>query len=113
MFAPSMRVSLTPMERSDLEQLLRATTTSSSIARRAQCVVMLADGASYADICTALKVTDRFIARWKQRYQDGEVLALADAPRAGRWDHRLTPVLEARIVHLTQHTTPPPAPLTH
>jgi len=112
MFATSMRVSLTPTERSDLDQLLRATTTPSGIARRARCVVMLADGASYADICTTLEVTDRFIARWKQRYQDGGVLALADAPRAGRQDHRLTPGLEARIVHLTQHTTPP-TPLTH
>lgn len=112
MFAPTMRVSLTPVERLDLEQLLRATSTPSGIARRARCVVMLADGASYADICAALAVTDRFIARWKQRYQDGGVLALADAPRAGRQDHRLTPALEARIVHLTQHTAPP-TPLTH
>jgi len=112
MFASTMRVSLTPAERSDLEQLLRATSTPSGIARRARCVVMLADGASYADICAALDVTDRFVAQWKRRYQDGGVLGLADAPRAGRQDHRLTPVLEARIVHLTQHTAPP-TPLTH
>jgi len=91
MFAVAMRVSLTPAERSDLEQLLRATSTPSGIARRARCVVMLADGASYADVCAALGATDRFVARWKQRYHDGGVLALADAPRAGRQDHRLTP----------------------
>src|ERR671912_339040 len=35
MFAIAMRVSLTPTERSDLEQLLRATSTPSGIARRA------------------------------------------------------------------------------
>ena len=112
MFAIAMRVSLTDAERSDLEQLLRATSTPSGIARRARCVVMLADGASYADVCAALGVTDRFIARWKQRYLDGGVLALADAPRAGRQDHRLSPALEARIIHLTRHTAPP-RPLTH
>jgi transposase len=112
MFAIAMRVSLTPTERSDLEQLLRATSTPSGIARRARCVVMLADGASYAEICAALAVTDGFVARWKQRYQAGGVLALADAPRAGRQDHRLTPAVEARILHLTQHTAPP-TPLTH
>src|SRR5918993_3281944 len=112
MFAIAMRVSLTPTERSDLEQLLRATSTPSGISRRARCVVMLADGASYAEICAALAVTDGFVARWKQRYQAGGVLALADAPRAGRQDHRLTPAVEARILHLTQHTAPP-TPLTH
>jgi transposase len=112
MFAIAMRVSLTPGERSDLEQLLRATSTPSGIARRARCVVMLADGASYADVCATLGVTDRFVARWKQRYLDGGVLALADAPRAGRRDHRLTPAAEARILHLTQHAAPP-VPLTH
>jgi transposase len=112
MFAIAMRVSLSPAERADLEHLLRATSTPNGIARRGRCIVMLADGASYADVCAALGVTDRFVARWKQRYLEGGVLALADAPRAGRQDHRVTPALEARIVHLTQHIAPP-APLTH
>ena len=34
------------------------------------------------------------------------MLALADALHAARQDHRLTPALEARIVHLTQHAAP-------
>src|SRR5829696_7680737 len=71
MFAHALRVSLSPTERSDLEQLLRATSTPNGIARRARCVVMLADGASYAEVCAVLGVTDRFVARWKQRYQAG------------------------------------------
>ena len=112
MFAIAMRVLLTAAERADLEHLLRATSTPSGIARRARCILLLADGASYADVCAALGVTDRFVARWKQRYQEGGVLALADAPRAGRQDHRLTPAVEARILHLTQHAAPP-VPLTH
>jgi len=107
-----MPLVLTPVERTDLEQLLRATSTPNGIARRARCIVMLADGASYAAVCAALGVTDRFIARWQRRYRDGGVLALADAPRAGRQHHRLAPEVEARILHLTQHTAPP-TPLTH
>jgi transposase len=74
--------------------------------------MLLADGASYAEVCAVLGVTDRFVARWKQRYQEGGILALADAPRAGRQDHRLTPAIEARILHLTEQVAPP-APLTH
>ena len=112
MFTPVMRLTLTAVERADLDQVLRATSTPHGIARRARCVVMLADGASYAAICAALGVTDRFIARWQRRYREGGVLALADAPRAGRQHQRLAPAVEARILHLTQHTAPP-APLTH
>jgi len=112
MFATVMRVALTPAERADLEQLLRATSTPSGIARRARCIVLLADGASYAEVCAVLGVTDRFVARWKRRYEEGGVLALADAPRAGRQDHRLAPAVEARILQLTEQVAPP-APLTH
>lgn len=92
--------------------MVRATTTPAGIARRARCVLLLADGRSYSAVCAALDVTDRFVARWKRRFVEGGVLALADAPRAGRQDHRLTPEHEARILHLTQHERPP-APLTH
>lgn len=112
MFTPAMRLALTTTDRADLEQVLRATSTPSGIARRARCILMLADGASYAAICAALAVTDRFIARWQQRYRAGGVLALADLPRAGRQHHRLAAAVEARILHLTEQVAPP-APLTH
>lgn len=112
MFTAPMELQLTAADREDLERLVRATTTPAGIARRARCVLLLADGRSYSAVCTALDVTDRFVARWKRRFVEGGVLALADAPRAGRQDHRLTPEQEARILHLTQHERPP-APLTH
>lgn len=111
MFTPSMDLLLTADARSDLEHVVRATSTPGGLARRARCVLLLADGASYATICERLAVTDRFIARWKQRYLRGGVLALADEPRAGR-QNRLDAATEARIVHLTRHTAPP-TPLTH
>lgn len=112
MFTAPMELQLTAADREDLERLVRATTTPAGIARRARCVLLLADGRSYSAVCTALDVTDRFVARWKRRFVEGGVLGLADAPRAGRQDHRLTPEQEARILHLTQHERPP-APLTH
>jgi len=111
MFSATMDLRLTPAERAQLEQLLRQSTLGHAIARRIQVMLRLADGATYAAIGAALDVTDRFIAMWKRRYQEGGVLALADAPRAGR-GHGLSAALEAKIVDVTQHT-PPPAPLTH
>lgn len=112
MFTSAMAFSLSAAERADLEHLVRATSTPAGIARRARCVLLLVDGATYAAVCAALAVTDRFVARWKQRYLEGGVLALADAPRAGRQDHRVRPAVEARILRLTQKESPP-APLTH
>ena len=107
-----MELTLSAADRLDLERVVRATSTPAGIARRARCILALADGASYAAVCTMLGVTDRFISRWKRRYVEGGVLALADAPRAGRQDHRLSPAVEARILHLTKQVAPP-APLTH
>jgi len=112
MFTSTTPLVLSPTERLDLEHLVRSTSAAAGIVQRARCVLLLADGASYATICRALTVTDRFIARWKQRYVAGGVLGLADAHRAGRQDHRLRPAMEARILHLTQHVAPP-VPLTH
>ena len=112
MFTSPMELTLTAADRADLERVVRATSTPAGIARRARCVLLLADGHSYSAVCAALGVTDRFVARWKRRFADGGVLALADEARAGRRDHRLSPAVEARILRITREERPP-APLTH
>lgn len=111
MFTPMVELRLSAADREDLERVLRATSAPAGPVRRARTMLLVADGHSYAEICTALGVTDRFIARWKRRYAEGGVLALADAPRAGR-QNRVSPAIEARILRLTQQERPR-APLTH
>ncbi|MGH7679903.1 MAG: helix-turn-helix domain-containing protein [Gemmatimonadaceae bacterium] len=106
-----MSLALTAPQRLELEQLLRQTTLAHAIARRARVILALAEQQSYSTIEARFGVTDRFIAIWKRRYVDGGVLALADAPRAGR-GHGLSAALEAKIIDVTLHTKPP-APLTH
>jgi transposase len=112
MFASAMELTLSAADRADLVSMIRATTSPAGLARRARCILLLADGRSYATICTTLGVTDRFISRWKRRYAEGGVLALADAPRPGRQAHRIPPALVARVLHLTLNEKPP-TPLTH
>jgi transposase len=107
-----MELTLTAADRADLERVVRATTTPAGITRRARCILLLAEGQSYSAVCTALGVTDRFVARWKRRFAEGGVLALADDARAGRQDRRLSPALEARILRITREERPP-RPLTH
>jgi transposase len=111
MFTLAMELRLSATDREDLERVVRATSAPAGPARRARSILLLADGHSYAEICRALGVTDPFIARWKQRYAAGGVLALIDAPRAGR-QNRLSPELEAKILQLTEQARPR-APLTH
>lgn len=112
MFTDAMELMLTAADREDLQRLVRATSTPAGIARRARCILLLAEGLSYSAIGDVLGARDRFIAWWKRRYVDGGVLALLDAPRAGRQDHRISPAKHARILHLTVNERPP-KPLTH
>ncbi len=105
----AMDLVLSDVERAELERLLRQTTLSPDIAKRIRGVLPLGDGASYSSIGGALACTDRFIAAWKRRYVQGGVLALGDAPRAGR-GHGLSAALEAKIVHLTVQAAPPAPP---
>ena len=79
--------------------MLRQTTLSQAIAKRVRVVLALADGESYATIAARAACADRFIAIWKRRFVEGGVLALADAPRAGR-GHGLSAALEARIARI-------------
>lgn len=110
MFTVAMHFKLTPEDRQVLSSMLRATTLSAGLARRARVVLALADGDSYATIAARHGVTDAFIARWKKRVVEGGLPALGDLPRSGRPD-RLDPRIEARILAKTQER--PPAPLTH
>ena len=106
-----MDLVLAPEDRRTLEQMLRQTTLSQAIAKRVRVVLALADGARYSTIAERFACTDRFIAIWKRRFIEGGVLALADAPRAGR-GHRLSAALEAKIVRPGGHSAWPPGSLS-
>lgn len=110
MFIATMDLILSAEDRHVLAGMLRATTISAGLARRARVILALADGQSYSEISSALGVTDTYIARWKQRVVAGGLPALGDLPRSGRPD-RLDPRLEAKILAKTQE--PPPSPFTH
>ena len=110
MFPTTMDLLLTADDRRVLSGMLRATTISAGLARRARVILALAEGDSYAEIRRAWGVTDAYIARWKQRVVAAGLPALGDLPRSGRPD-RLDHRVEARILAKTQE--PPPAPLTH
>lgn len=103
-------VRLTPEQRAELTSLVRATHAAAGLVKRAQIVLALADGESYASISGRLRVPPSTITRWKQRYAKGGLPGLHDAPRSGR-PKRVGAQLEAKIIAETQK--PPPSPFTH
>ena len=110
MFPAAMDLTLSADDQRILRSMVRSTTLGAGLVRRARVVLALHEGQAYSAIGAAHGVTDKYIAKWKQRVRAGGILALGDAPRSGRPD-RLDPRVEARILALTQDA--PPTPLTH
>jgi transposase len=110
MFTATMDLILSADDLRILRSMVRSTTLGAGLVRRARVILAVHEGAAYSAIVAAHGVTDKYIAKWKQRVRDGGILALGDAPRSGRPD-RLDPRIEAKILAMTNEA--PPAPLTH
>jgi len=63
-----MALILTSDERTELATRLRSRKTRAEDARRARVILMLADGASYSMIETALPCYRDYINRWRRRF---------------------------------------------
>ena len=101
---------LSTAEREELEAHVRSRKLRADDVRRARLVLMLAKGASYTAIQTALGCDSAFVARWKRRFLD-ERLAGLFSRHQGRAVQKRTPRLEARILDWTRR--PPPDGSTH
>lgn len=83
---PTKPLPLTPKQRAAVEAELRAGKTELRIARRAQALLLMADGVSTKDTATLVGVHVRTVWEWRERFRDAKDPAskLADAPRSGR-----------------------------
>ena len=80
---PSYPIELTPAEAKQLEQLVRAHTTSQSLALRAR-IILRANAhpeQSHQQLASTLGTTDRTVRTWRGRWV--KTRELADAPRSG------------------------------
>ena len=78
-------LAITPEQRAALEATLRRATTEQRVARRAQAVLLLAEGVPAPDLARLLGVHERTVLKWKRRFAGVDPMTkLADAPRAGR-----------------------------
>ena len=80
----ALALALTDAERRELRHLVRSPTVANGLARRAQLVLFLADGASVSAVgrrCGMDRVTVR---RWGERFVADRVAGLKERPRSGR-----------------------------
>jgi transposase len=94
-------MTLTNVERRELERRGHSRKGRADDARRARCILLLADGASWADIRGQLRCGDTYINRWSRRFAAERLAGLYSRHR-GQPATVLTPKLEARILEWTR-----------
>ena len=94
-------MTLTAMERKELERHVSSRKGRADEARRARCLLLLTAGTSWARIRAQVGCTDSYIARWRARFAAERLAGLYSRHR-GQPATVLTPKLEARILDLTR-----------
>lgn len=102
---PPSDLALTNDERAALERLARSRRDRMDHVTRAQAILMLAAGATYAEVHRRLGWSSRTTATWKTRFLT-ERLAGLRGRHQGSKPTTLTPALEARILARTREAPP-------
>ena len=99
-------IELNPAQRRELQRLAKSNTVSVRLARRAQIVLLAAEGLQNMEIAKRVGVGRIQAARWRERYAEAGLAGIEqDLPRGGR-----KPKIDAaEIVRLTTQTSPPAA----
>jgi transposase len=100
-----MALTLTADERTELERRVRSRKIRAEDARRAQVILMLANGDSFTAIAAALSCYPGYINCWKQRFERERVPGL-QAKYRGQPPSVRTPALEARVLARTRQRPP-------
>ena len=100
-----MALTLTSDERTELERRVRSRKIRAEDARRAQVILMLADGESFITITATVGCYPDYVSRWKQRFE-AERLPGLRAKYRGQAPTVRTPALEARVLAKTRQKPP-------
>jgi transposase len=100
-----MALTLTTDERNELERRVRSRKIRAEDARRAQVILMLANGDSFSLITATVGCYPDYVSRWKQRFET-ERLAGLRAKYRGQPPRVRTPAMEARILAKTRQRPP-------
>jgi transposase len=103
-------MNLSHAERVELVRRTKSRTGRAEDARRAQVVLLLAEGFTWDEVCDRLDCSRGFVASWSTRFAEQRLAGLYSRHR-GQVATRLTPRLEARILDAT--LKPPTDGTTH
>ena len=92
---------LSSAERVELSRRAKSRTGRAEQARRAQVVLLLADGHTWDEVCERLDCSRGFVASWSGRFTEQRLAGLFSRHR-GQVASRLSPQLEARILQATR-----------
>jgi transposase len=100
-----MALTLTTDERAELERRVRSRKIRSEDGRRAQVILMLANGDSFTTIAEQVACSPDYINRWRRRFETERVAGLR-AKYRGQPATVRTPALEARVLAKTRQRPP-------
>jgi len=80
---PAVAIELTDRERVELEGLAKRRRTAQGLARRAQIVLLAAEGVENKLISTRLHSNKDTVGMWRRRFAERRVDGLYDEPRPG------------------------------
>lgn len=94
----------------ELRKMVKSTTAEARLVLRAGIILDFAKGKSGYRIAKERRLSFNTVNKWRQRYEDGGMAGLRDAPRPGQ-PSRLEGGKVKEILHLTMHCIP--AEATH
>ena len=102
-------ITLTNIERTELERRVASRTGRADDARRARAILLLADGHTWDEACDRVPCSRGFLASWSRRFGQQRIEGL-QSRHLGQVATVATPELEARILDATRR--PPPGGIT-
>src|SRR5829696_6622891 len=101
---------ITDAERAELQRRVRAHTSPQRAAKRAQIVLLAADGLPNRQIAPMVGMNEHTVAQWRRRFETERLAGLQDRKRPGRplvYDH------DQRLRIVATVTQEPPDPASH
>jgi len=101
----SKRIEVGPMDRAELERIVRSRRAERRMVERAAVVLAAADGLPAREIAVRVGCSTKLVGRWRARYERDGLDGLLDRPRSGR---PLTHQADIRALLIAKACTRPP-----
>ncbi len=102
MARPKLPLVLSPLQKQELTQLVKAPSTPQKMARRGQIVLLAAAGLDNTAIARRAGTSAVSVGQWRQRFLDSGMAGLHERPRSGRKKSISADKLDAIVTRVVQ-----------